>query len=110
MANEIKVSEFEYLVLKELAECFYDETDWSAFYMRGLVAHTKLTLAQVRRSVRALARKGLAAYERGLFDEDGQVAGSGYRATKAGKELVEARYAAEDRERELAKAQSALTL
>jgi len=38
--------------------------------------------------VRALARKGLAVYERGLFDEDGMVAGSGYRASFEGTLLV----------------------
>ena len=43
----------------------------------------------VRRYVRALARKGLAEYFRGLCTEDGEFAGAGYCITKAG--LVEAR-------------------
>lgn len=38
----------------------------------------------VRRSVRALARKGLAEYVKGLWTEDGEPAGSGYRCTAAG--------------------------
>ena len=38
----------------------------------------------VKRNVRALARKGLAEYFRGLCTEDGDFAGAGYCITKAG--------------------------
>lgn len=39
----------------------------------------------IRRVVRALARKGLLSFQRGLFDEsDGSVAGSGYGLTDQG--------------------------
>ena len=38
----------------------------------------------VRRSVRALARKGLAEYSRGLWTEDGEPAGAGYCLTDEG--------------------------
>jgi len=52
--------------------------------VRGL----KLDRASVRRSVRVLARKGLAEYYRGLWTEDGEPAGAGYCITPAGiKEL-----------------------
>lgn len=37
----------------------------------------------VRRACRSLARKGLARYGRGLWTEDGEMAGAGYAATKA---------------------------
>ncbi len=39
---------------------------------------------EVRRIVRQLARKGLAEYYRGLFDDDGEMRGSGYCITRAG--------------------------
>ena len=52
------------------------------------MVETKLEKTQVRRSVRSLARKGLAEFVRGLFDDDGMVAGSGYCCTRAGKELA----------------------
>jgi hypothetical protein len=42
----------------------------------------------VRGILREMAGRGLVAYERGLFDEDGQVAGSGYRILPKGREVV----------------------
>ncbi len=39
----------------------------------------------VRRNIRALARKGLAQYFRGLSTEDGDFAGAGYCITDAGR-------------------------
>lgn len=44
----------------------------------------------VRRTVRALARKGLVRFERGCMTEDGELAGSGYGATPAGRSALEA--------------------
>ena len=43
---------------------------------------THLPRRIVRRACRSLARKGLAEYGRGLFTEDGAMAGSGYAATE----------------------------
>lgn len=43
-----------------------------------------------RRVVRALARKGMTQFRRGLFTEDGEVAGSGYGVTDAGYAFAEA--------------------
>lgn len=40
--------------------------------------------AIIRRACRSLARKGLAEFHRGLWSDDGEPAGSGYGATKAG--------------------------
>lgn len=107
---DVRVSDREFAILKELAEYFYDEVDWRAPRMSYLAEEAELEVSQVRRAVRALTRKGLAAYERGLFDEDGMVAGSGYRATQAGKDLIERRQAEEDHAKELAAAQSPLSL
>lgn len=42
----------------------------------------------VRRHVRALARKGLAEYFRGLWTDEGQPAGAGYCITNTGIEAV----------------------
>ena len=42
----------------------------------------------VRRYVRALAKKGLAEYHRGLWTEDGEMAGAGYCITDRGLEMV----------------------
>lgn len=43
---------------------------------------------QIRRACRSLARKGLAEYGRGLWSDEGNVAGSGYCATRAGVEAA----------------------
>ena len=85
----MKVSDREMKVLKVLAGHYNDEGN--CLYFRTIMAETKLEKTQVRRSVRSLARKDLAKYERGLFDDDGTVAGSGYCCTRAGKELVSSR-------------------
>lgn len=42
---------------------------------------TKLNRKDVRRACRSLTRKGLAEFGKGLFTEDGALAGSGYAAT-----------------------------
>jgi len=43
-----------------------------------------LTRPQVSRACKALRRLGFTQYARGLFTEDGEVAGSGYRITRLG--------------------------
>ena len=47
---------------------------------------TELSRTDVKRSVRALARKGLAEFHKGLCTEAGEFAGAGYCITKAGLE------------------------
>lgn len=50
----------------------------------------ELDIKAVRRACRSLRRKGLAEYVRGLFNEDGMVAGSGYCISTEGiKEIHE---------------------
>jgi len=82
-----KTSELELKVLKELVEHYHDECA-NCLYIRYIASQTGLEQNKARRAVRALARKGLAVLERGLFNEDGEVAGSGYRATRAGAMLL----------------------
>jgi DNA-binding MarR family transcriptional regulator len=73
--------------LEVLAEIYDHESN--CYFFRHIAAETGLEITQVRKACRSLARKGLAEYLRGLFDEDGMVAGSGYCCTKAGAELIE---------------------
>ena len=61
---------------------------WWCLNFRGVERYSGLEKRLVRRTVRALARKGLAQYERGLFNEDGETAGSGYSLTKEGYERL----------------------
>lgn len=55
-----------------------------------IARHAEIERAAVRRACRSLARKGLAEFASGLWTEDGDPAGSGYRATKAGEEALHA--------------------
>ncbi len=86
-----KITEKERSVLSVLAAEWND--DYPCFYFRGIVSMLKglpneLDERQVRLACRSLARKGLAKFERGLFNDDGEVAGSGYCATRAGAALM----------------------
>ena len=56
---------------------------------RPLMDRTELDRKTVRRNIRALARKGLAEYFRGLWTEDGDPAGAGYCITVAGQRLAD---------------------
>lgn len=55
-----------------------------AVYFRTIVATGLIPASEVRRSVRSLARKGIAEYRRALWTEDGEPAGSGYGFTPLG--------------------------
>lgn len=46
------------------------------------------TIKDVRRACRALRRKGLAEFHRGLMNDDGEVAGSGYCISPAGEAFL----------------------
>lgn len=55
---------------------------------RGLCDRPQLDRKVVRRACRVLKRKGLAEFGRGLWTDDGEVAGSGYAATIAGADFI----------------------
>lgn len=98
---KVKLSEREHKVLKTLFE-FGDE---ACFYTRYIAKESKMPQVQVRRSVRALVRKGLAALHRGLINEEtGMLAGSGYCITRAGIGLIEA----EEKDEEIKNSQGSL--
>lgn len=81
--------------LKALAEiCSYGE------YFCGfapIIEETGLPRRDVRLSIRRLARKGLAEYSKGLWDEStGLPAGAGYRITTAGREFLKEKHGKDD--------------
>lgn len=81
-------NEAERAVLIELADLY----SYGGFGFVGfdpICRETGLDRKIVRRACRSLARKGLAEFARGLWNEDGEPGGSGYGATKAGKELAD---------------------
>ena len=81
------LSERERQALKGMAKF---SGDFDCLTFRGIARSSGLRLKYVRRTVRALARKGFAEYQSGLCNEDGQFFGSGYRATEAGRAELEA--------------------
>lgn len=88
MKDEIKISERERKVLEVLVETYRNSEEGTCRYMKYIAQDCGLEYSQVRRAVRSLARKGLAEYHRGLFNDDGMVAGSGYCASKKGAEMI----------------------
>lgn len=81
-----RINESEGYVLNVLESVYDYEGNCMPF--AWIADQTKQTVKEVRRAARSLARKGLAKYERGLFDDDGRVAGSGYRCTKLGRDAL----------------------
>ena len=81
-----RVNENERKVLEVLAEEWSSDTN--CYFFKGIAAQTKLEIKQVRRACRSLAKKGYTEFVRGLFDDDGMVAGSGYCATRKGAALI----------------------
>lgn len=79
------LSEDEATVLRALAEDYHGEVDWQALHFVTIMRRAGMaSRSRVRALVRGLAQKGLARYERGLFTEDGETAGAGYRCTAEG--------------------------
>lgn len=66
----------------------YYDSEMNCHYFQMIADCTLLDRKQVRRAARSLARKGLTEYVRGLFDEDGQIAGSGYCCTLLGHDTM----------------------
>lgn len=81
----MKVSDREAIALAAL--CTTYEPGWCLGF-DAIARRSGLSRDKVRRTVRALARKGLAEFHRGLFTEDGLTAGSGYCASSAGYALA----------------------
>ena len=74
-----KMLESHRAVLTALAE-----NEGYFFGFATLMFETKMERRDVRRIVRHLARKGLTEYAKGLWNEDGEPCGSGYRITDQG--------------------------
>jgi hypothetical protein len=57
--------------------------DWFVPF-KSIASNGNLAPWLVRKSVRHIARKGLAEYASGLMNDDGELRGAGYRLTNAG--------------------------
>lgn len=81
------VSERELKALRALGQVYADDGNYLSF--RAVAQRSGLDLQHVRRSVRALARKGFAQYGKGLWSEDGEMRGAGYCCTHDGMALLQ---------------------
>ena len=90
MKKKIKINERERETLKILSEisessggmcCSFD-------YISGYSTDSTFDIKVVRRACRSLRKKGLAEFYRGLMNEDGQVAGSGYCISTEGEDYI----------------------
>lgn len=75
----------EETVLAFLAEQPEDHGFWG---FAGIHQHTSIEPERIRIACRGLRAKGFAIYESGLWTDDGEMAGSGYGATKAGVQFI----------------------
>lgn len=80
------LSDREKAVLLSMAESLSDGYCWP---FARIAAEVKMMgqgcePSNIRRVTRALARKGYTYFQRGLFTEDGELAGSGYGVTEKG--------------------------
>lgn len=87
--SPVRLSDREAKMLRAIAKEDAGIDGEMAWHFRGLARFSGIELHNVRRTIRALARKGLAEYCRGLSNEDGEFYGSGYALTKAGRDLAE---------------------
>lgn len=78
----------ELAVLRRL-DSIYDR-DANCFNLRSLSEVCDGSVEMARCTVRILAMRGLAKFQRGLFDSDGMTAGSGYCCTHTGHAFLKA--------------------
>ncbi len=81
------ITENERKVLEVLLE---DSDIWGekCLYLSWIEEEAKLDRKSVQAACKTLRAKGFAEYHRGLMDDDGKVAGSGYCLTRAGRALI----------------------
>lgn len=90
----MNLNENERQVLEVLAE---ESDDYGYMCFAAIGERLQIDRKPIRRACRSLARKGLAEFGKGLWRDDGSFYGSGYSATRAGKELWSMTHASTDR-------------
>ncbi len=93
MTGKLKLTDKHRAALAALASAHSEAADFAFLNFAGIARRAKaaghtLPREDVRRTVRHLARKGLATFGRGLCTEDGEFAGSGYAITDAGMAAI----------------------
>lgn len=60
----------------------------NASYARTVAKKVGIEENKARNALRSLKRKGFVDYQRGLFDDEGKVAGSGWRVNLKGSQII----------------------
>jgi len=84
----VSITPNERKVLRALCSAWNEYEDFCFLSFKPICKRTRLKRDVVRRACRSLKRKGFAQFGRGLWTDDGEVAGSGYACTKAGREAL----------------------
>lgn len=80
----MKLNEIESKVLGALVGAYDTYAGGGFCSFNFLSSETGFDRKQVRRACRSLKRKGLSEFGKGLWNDDGEPAGSGYSATRQG--------------------------
>ena len=78
----MKFTELEQKALTAWQDC---GEDFGFLSFAAVAQRSGLERHRVRRVVRSLARKGIVQFQRGLWTDDGEMYGSGYGLTPAGR-------------------------
>ena len=78
---------------RALATLCQAQGDWDFLSFKLISKRSGLDLVTTRHAVRSLAARGYAEFARGLWTEDGALAGSGYHATERGREYCRGHHA-----------------
>lgn len=91
--DNLSLSENQLKVLRDLVGRYDEWEGGTVLSFKQMAEELKMEARLVRLACRALTRKGLAEYVRGLVfmhgEKEGMLAGSGYAATKFGFEVID---------------------
>jgi hypothetical protein len=62
------------------------DADFGYLSFKAVSEDSGVEIHRIRRAVRSIARKGLLQFSKGLWTDEGQLYGSGYGLTEAGRE------------------------
>lgn len=85
MSEKVNLNPNELKILESLNEIRSESEEGTCCGFDWIRQGTGLDRAAARRACRSLARKGFAEFHRGLMDDEGKVAGSGYCISVAGE-------------------------
>lgn len=87
--NQPKLSELQLKLLENLREACVGSEDYLYYPYASITDGIDVDRKELTKAMRRLRKLELAQFARGLMTEEGQVAGSGFRITDSGEELLD---------------------